>query len=142
MPARYHDDVELLSAEDVERIYRRTDEFQLHRDWVVIPLNCAKEAREFTLPDGRVLIRPPGSDTFEPWIQELHTRLAELDLSRTARRSVDDPSKHLSGKNGPRLIGTRGYLKVQPDLNGVDPSLQDTSNDGGSPKEILAVIDR
>ncbi len=113
MPALYHDEIDLLSAEDVERVYRRTDELQLHRDWVVIPLNCAEIGAERVLPDGKILLRPPGSAAFEPWLQELHTRLAELDLSRTARRSVDDPSKHLTGTNGPRLFGTRGYLKYR-----------------------------
>lgn len=137
MPSLYHDEVELLSAEDVERIHRRTDEFQLHRDWVVVPLNCAKAGKEVALPDGRILIRPPGSDAFEPWLEELHIRLAELDLSRTARRSVDDPSKHLTGPNGPRLFGTRGYLKVQPDLNGAGHVPQQSPNDGGSPMESI-----
>lgn len=137
MPALYHDDIELLSAGDVERIYRRTDELDLHRDWVVVPLNCAKEGREIMLPDGRILIRPPGSDAFEPWLQELHTRLTELDLSRTARRSVEDPSKHLTGRNGPRLFGTRGYLERQPDLNVVDYSLSQSQYNGGSSMESL-----
>jgi hypothetical protein len=51
MPAPYHDDIELLTAGDLEQIYRRTDELEIHRDWVVVPLNCAEESREIVLPD-------------------------------------------------------------------------------------------
>ena len=97
MPALYHDDIQLLSAEDVERIYRRTDALELHRDWVVVPLNCAATASEQVLPDGKVLIRAPGVAAFEPWIETLPARLMEMGLSRTPRRSVDDPSLRLPG---------------------------------------------
>ena len=136
MPAVYHADNKLLSAKDVERIYRRTDELELHRDWVVVPLNCAEEGREIVLPDGKILIRAPGGNAFEPWLEELQTRLAEIGLSRTPRRSVDDPNRHLTGTNGPRLFGTRGYLERQPDLNSMDDVVDDqlfpmSANEGG-----------
>ena len=111
--------MELLSAENVERIYVRTDELELHRDWVVVPLDCAVEGLEIVMPDGKILIRAPGRDAFEPWLEELQTRLAEIGLSRTPRRSAEDPSRRLSGMNGPHSSGTRGYLDRQPDLNSL-----------------------
>jgi hypothetical protein len=112
--------MELLSAGNVERIYRQTDELELRRDWVVVPLNCAKEGMEVVLPDGKVLIRAPEADAFEPWLQDLKTRLLLIDLTRTPRLSAEDPNKHLSAMNGYRSTGTRGYLKCQPNLNVCD----------------------
>lgn len=135
MPAVYHDDIELLSAEEVERIYRLTDEFLLHRDWVVVPLNCADEGIEIVFPDGKILIRAPRGYPFEPWLEELRTRLAEIDLSRTPRRSEDDPSKHLTGTRGPRFFGTRGYLESHPDLNVFRSEFP--VNDGGASMESM-----
>lgn len=111
MPALYHDEIELLSAAEIERIFRVADEFELHRDFVVIPLNCAPEGKAVVLPDGCLLLRAPGGDRFEPWLEGLRTRLAECDLSRTPRRSEEDPKKHLTGTHGPRFSGTRGYLE-------------------------------
>ena len=110
--------MELLTAVDVERIHRRTDELELHRDWVVVPLHCAEPGMESeqVLPDGRVLIRPPGRNAFEFWLEGLPARLMEIGLSRTPRRSVEDPGRHLAGMDGPRAVGTRGYLEQQPDL--------------------------
>lgn len=95
MPARYHGDIQLLSAEDVERIYRETDSLELHRDWVVVPLNCAATGSEQVLPDGKILIRAPGVEAFEAWLKDLPIRLVEMGLSRTPRRSVADPSLRL-----------------------------------------------
>lgn len=138
MPARYHDDIELLSGEDVERIYCRTDELDLDRDWVVVPLHCAEEGSEIVLPDGKILLRPPGGDAFEPWLEGLQTRLARMGLSRTPRRSAGDPNRHLTGTNGPRFHGTRGYLEPQPDLGlSADPSLPGSATDGGTSMESI-----
>lgn len=111
----------LLNAVDVERIYRETDQLELHRDWVVVPLQCAEAGMEMemVLPDGRILLRPPGRAEFSPWLRHLKARLQELGLSRTPRRSPEDPNLHLTGRNGPHSVGTRGYLAHQPDLNAL-----------------------
>lgn len=138
MPAHYHDDIELLSAEEVERIHRVTDEFEIPRNFVIVPLNCAQEGKVIVLPDGNILIRAPAGYQFEPWIEELRTRLAESDLSRTPRRSEEDPKKHLTGTHGPRFFGTRTYLERQPDLYGVDDLFQPVPvNDGDSSMESI-----
>jgi len=107
-----HNDMELLSADDVERIYRVTDGLDLHRDWVVVPLNVAGEGKELVMPDGKVLIRAPGGDAFEPWLKHLRERLETLDLRGTPRRGEDDPKRNLTGPGAPRFFGTMRYLKT------------------------------
>lgn len=102
--------MELLTAEQVERIYRTADRLRLHRDWVVVPLNAADEAKEIVLPDGKVLIRAPAGGLFDGWIQGLEARLLDLNLTQTARSHVNDPKAFLTGTQGPRLKGTRRYL--------------------------------
>lgn len=87
MAGHYHNGMDLLTARDVERIYLVTDRLQLDRDWVVVPLNCAARAFEIVQPDGKLLLRPPAGDQFEPWLDGLADRLSEVNLSRTPRRS-------------------------------------------------------
>lgn len=102
--------MELLTAEQVERVYRVTDGLRLHRDWVVVPLNGLEEGKEIVLPDGKILLRPPAGERFEAWVQGLPERLAALDLSRAARSHENDPKAFLTGTQGPKLKGTRRYL--------------------------------
>ena len=111
MSGHYFNGMDLLTARDVERIYQATDQLQLHRDWVIVPLGCAAEAVEIVQPDGKLLLRPPGGRLLEPWIQGLTVRLAELDLSRIARWGADDPVQHLTGTHAPRAYGTQRYLE-------------------------------
>lgn len=117
MSGHYHNGMDLLTERNVERIFRVTDQRQLHRGWAIVPLGCAKEAFEIVQPDEKLLLRPPGGDLFEPWIDNLAVRLSELDLSRTARFGVDDPVMHLAGPHAPRSYGTQRYLKDSATLN-------------------------
>jgi|SRR5579862_277667 len=117
MSGHYHNGMDLLTAKDVERIYLVTDQLQLHRDWVVVPLACAKEAFAIVQPDGKLLLRPPAGDLFEPWIDGLSARLSAIDLSRTARLGVDDPMRHLTGPHAPHAQGTQRYLQEHASLN-------------------------
>ena len=105
-----HNGMELLSAEQVERIYRVTDQLGLNRDWVVVPLNAADHGVELLHPDGKLLIRPPRGEAFESWLQGLRDRLAALDLGRAARRGVNDPKFPLTGPGEFHAWGTRRYL--------------------------------
>ena len=105
-----HNRMELLTADQVERIYLVTDRLDLHRDWVVVPLNAADEGMEMMHPDGKVLLRPPGGEKFEPWLRELPDRLAALDLGRTPRREEWDPKWPLTGPGEYHAWGTRRYL--------------------------------
>ena len=102
--------MELLTADQVERIYRVTDQLDLHRDWVVVPLNVADEGLVMMQPDGKLLLRAPGGDRFELWLRELPDRLQELDLGRTPRREVWDPKWPLTGPGEFHAWGTRRYL--------------------------------
>ncbi len=105
-----HNQMDLLTAEQVERIYQVTDRLSLHRDWVVVPLNAANEAAELMQPDGKILLRPPGGTRFEPWLAELPERLQQLDLGRAARRWDNDPKWSLTGPGEIHATGTRRYL--------------------------------
>ena len=105
-----HNQMEILTADQVERIYRITDALDLHRDWVVVPLNAAEESLEMLHPDGKLLIRPPGGARFEPWLASLQGRLEGLDLGRAARRRDPDPKRPLTGPGEIHSWGTRRYL--------------------------------
>lgn len=105
----YHGQV-LLTSEQVERVYRVTDLLDLHRDWVVVPLMAADPPVELVMVDGKVLIRPPSGDRFEPWLAGLGERLRSLDLSRVPRRAENDPKWTLTGPGVPRPHGTLRYL--------------------------------
>jgi hypothetical protein len=102
--------MEILSAEDVERVYRVSDELRLHRDWVVVPINCSADGLELQMPDGKLLLRPPGGEKFKIWLEGLRRRLEDLDLNRVPRNHVDDPKHDLTGEGEPRLVGTRTYV--------------------------------
>jgi hypothetical protein len=80
-------DSEVLTAEQVERVYRLTDSLLLNRDWVVVPLRGSETGLERTLPDGKVLVRPPAGPPFEAWFAGLKSRLEMLDLERALRAS-------------------------------------------------------
>ena len=111
MTERFHNGMELLTAEQAVAIYLTTDGLDLHRDWVVVPLNCAAEGEEFQQPDGKILIRAPGGDKFEPWLRGLRDRLQALELGRVPRREDPDPKRPFTGLYGPRFFGTRRYLQ-------------------------------
>ena len=105
-----HNRMEILTSAQVERIYAVCDQLGLHRDWVVVPLNAADEGSERMQPDGKILLRPPGGETFEPWLSELRSRLERLELGRAARRWENDPKWPLTGPGEIHAMGTRRYL--------------------------------
>ena len=80
-------DNDILSAERVERVYQVTDGLQLNRDWVVVPLLGSEQGVAMVLPDGKLLIRPPGGPAFDSWYSGLKERLEILDLDRALRAS-------------------------------------------------------
>jgi hypothetical protein len=105
-----HNRMEILSAEQVERVYAVCDELRLHRDWVVVPINAAAEGSEVMQPDGKILLRPPGGEKFDPWLSELRARLEGLELGRAPRREENDPKWPLTGPGEVHATGTRRYL--------------------------------
>jgi hypothetical protein len=78
--------MDLPTAKDIERIFLVTDRLHLHRDWVVVSLGWGGQAREFVQPDGKIQLRPPGGDLFEPWLSGLAARLSSIHHFRTVRR--------------------------------------------------------
>jgi hypothetical protein len=103
--------MELLSAEQVELVYGVTDALDLHRDWIIVPLACVDGGEEIQQPDGKILIRAAGGDSFESWLRGLRGRLQALDLGRVPRAEDPDPKRPLTGLYGPRFFGTRRYLQ-------------------------------
>lgn len=103
--------MDVLSEAQVKKVYELSDALMLNRDWVVVPLVGSPQGMEMLMPDGKILIRPPGGDRFDPWFADLRTRLEALDLSRALRASqlerhyVRTPASAAPGS------GARKYIK-------------------------------
>jgi hypothetical protein len=110
MPSASYQGIELLTSEDMCRIFQVTDALQLHRDWVIVPIDAKPEGHEFQQPDGKIIIHAPVRGLFEPWLKDLRRRLQALDLGRVPRAYVDDPNLGSTGPHGIRPMGTRNYL--------------------------------
>jgi hypothetical protein len=101
----------VLTESQVQRVYDLTDALLLNRDWVVVPLVGSPHGIEMLMPDGKVLIRPPGAGAFDAWFAGLKPRLESLDLSRALRASqlerhyVRTPASAAPGS------GARRYVK-------------------------------
>jgi hypothetical protein len=103
---------DILSAEQVEKVYRLTDSLKLNRDWVVVPLRGNLQGLEMLLPDGKVLIRPVPGAGFENWFQGLRERLEMLDLDRALRASQLERHYVRTPAVAPPASGPRRYLKT------------------------------
>jgi hypothetical protein len=110
MPSASNQGMQLLSPEDLERIFRVADALQLHRDWVIIPIDAALEGHEYQQPDGKIILHAPVQSQFEPWLKNLRRRLQALDLGRVPRAYIDDPHLASTGSHEIQLRGTRNYL--------------------------------
>jgi hypothetical protein len=77
--------VELLTPDQVARIYAVTDSLYLDRNLVIIPLQAKADGLEMVMPDGKILVRGPTGPAFEGWITGLKERLQALDLGRSRR---------------------------------------------------------
>lgn len=103
--------MQVLTAEQVEKVYQLTDALLLNRDWVVVPLVGSDTGLEMVLPDGKLLIRPVGGEGFSGWFGGLKERLEQLDLDRALRASqlerhyVRTPASAAPGS------GARKYVK-------------------------------
>lgn len=103
--------MDVLSADQIERVYRVTDALRLHRDWVVVPMDAVARPVELVMPDGKLLLHAPGGKGFELWMDGLRERLETLDLGRVARSHERDPKWPLTGPGSPRFEGTMRYLR-------------------------------
>ena len=106
--------MDVLSPDQVERVYQATDALLLHRDWVVVPLDAVAHPVELVMPDGKLLIHAPGGPAFDAWLADLPRRLQDLDLRRIPRPGVRDPKWPLTGPGSPRFEGTMRYLRGGP----------------------------
>jgi len=74
--------MDILTRQQIGRIYELTDNLSLHRNAVIVPLGAHKEGLEMIMPDGRLLVTGPHGGAFDSWYNGLHGRLKELDLAR------------------------------------------------------------
>lgn len=110
MPDDSFQGMQLLSSEDLYRILRVTDALDLHRDWIVIPIDASPEGRETQQPDGKLILHAPTRPGFEAWLRNLRGRLEALELGRIPRREENDPKFALTGPGELPPMGTRRYL--------------------------------
>jgi hypothetical protein len=75
--------VDILTAEQIDRIYGITRTLGVNPNYVIVPLKAVDEGRESIMPDGKLLVRGPAGAKFEPWLEGLRERLLRMDLSRT-----------------------------------------------------------
>ncbi len=102
---------EVLSAGQIERVYRLTDALLLNRDWVVVPLRGSDAGLEMAMPDGKLLIRPPAGPAFDAWFGGLKERLQALDLDRALRASQLERHYVRTPASASPASGARRYLK-------------------------------
>lgn len=71
-----------VRAEQVLKILELTDSFNLHRESVFIPLKAEEEGSVTILPDGRLRIIYPKSESFDSWREQVRSQLEKMDLSK------------------------------------------------------------
>ena len=102
--------MEVLTEKRVARVYALTDELLLNRDWVVVPLTAHETGMEMIMPDGKLLIRPPGGVVFDTWFGGLRERLESMDLDRALRASQLERHYVHVPVDAPPGSGARRYL--------------------------------
>ena len=106
--------IKCLTPAQIARVFDVTDSLGLHRNWVVIPLAAADNPIELIMPDGKLLLRPPGGTAFDPWIADLKSRLENLDLERTPMSGQHESYKPTVPADAPTGSGGRRlYLQWQ-----------------------------
>jgi hypothetical protein len=77
--------MDILTPEQIARIYAVTDALDLNRNFVVVPLATKVGGLEMILPDGKLLVRGPPAGAFEAWFAGLRERLMGLEIARVRR---------------------------------------------------------
>jgi hypothetical protein len=77
--------MDLLTPEQIERIYSVTDAFGCNRNLVVVPMSAWPDAVERVLPDGKIFLRAPDGARFDAWVAGLPERVAAMSLARARR---------------------------------------------------------
>jgi hypothetical protein len=102
--------MQVLSEEQVSKVYALTDSMLLNRDWVVVPLSGHPTGLELILPDGKLLLRPPAGAAFDGWLAGLRGRLDLLDLDRALRAGQLERHYTRTPASAPPGSGARRYL--------------------------------
>jgi hypothetical protein len=104
-------DMDVLTADQVRRVYELTDGLKLNRDWVVVPLRGSETGFEMLLPDGKLLVRPAAGARFEAWFAGLSDRLRALPLNRPLRDSQLERYYPRTPAGAAPGSGARKYVK-------------------------------
>ena len=102
--------MQVLTEAQVVRVYALTESLKLNPDWIVVPLTAHETGLEMMLPDGKILIRPPGGEAFEPWYVDLRTRLESMDIARALRASQLERHYTRTPAEAPPGSGSRRYV--------------------------------
>ena len=120
---------DVLTAEQIEKVYRVTDGLLLNRDWVVVPLRGHAQGLEMAMPDGKLLIRPAYGPAFEGWYQDLRERLESLDLDRALRASQLERHYARTPAGSAPGTGARKYVPwAQPPFPTPPPKAASTAS--------------
>ncbi|HYE99596.1 MAG TPA: hypothetical protein VEJ18_11830 [Planctomycetota bacterium] len=120
---------DVLTADQIEKVYRITDGLLLNRDWVVVPLRGHVQGLELTMPDGKILIRPAYGAAFDAWYQNLRERLEALDLDRALRASQLERHYARTPAGSAPGTGARKYVPwAQPPFPTPPPKAASTAS--------------
>ena len=103
--------MDVLTAEQVRRVYAVTDALKLNQDWVVIPLKGSENGLEMLMPDGKLLIRPAAAAAFEGWFGGLKERLEGMEMNRPLRASQEGRYYPHTPPEAAPGSGARKYVK-------------------------------
>jgi hypothetical protein len=70
-----------LRPDQILKVLQLTDSMNLHRESIYIPLTTAEKGTIEILSDGRLKIICPTEESFDAWLDELQSRLKQMDLS-------------------------------------------------------------
>ena len=70
--------MEAVSFQQITRILELTDQLEISREWVEIPLSAASPGTVTKLPNGKFEIIVDSEVPFEDWLQMLESRIKEV----------------------------------------------------------------
>lgn len=69
----------LLDQKAMQRLFEVTDELEIDREGIEVPLEMAGEGDVERLPGGKLRVTLPDADDLGPFLEELPKRLEALD---------------------------------------------------------------
>ena len=69
--------LEVVTMKEIDAIFAVTDQLEIHREMLVIPLGPASPGRVRRLPNGKLEITVDAERPIEEWVKELPRLIAE-----------------------------------------------------------------